>query len=105
MDVLGLAFEALTKFLFADFESQTIFEDGTPAPVSEYPVSRALSTGQPQSAVTLGVKRRDGEVSWAVYRAVATRDPSTQEITGALVTLLDITERKRFEDKLRQTQK
>ena len=58
-----------------------------------------------QPAVTLGVKRRDGEVSWAVYRAVATRDPATQAVTGAVVTLLDITERKRFEDKLRQTQK
>jgi PAS domain S-box-containing protein len=105
MHILGLSFDSLTRRVVADFRNQTVFEDGTPAPVSEYPVSKALSTGQPQAAVTLGVRRPDGEVSWAVYRAVATRDPATQEVTGALVTLLDITERKRFEDKLRQTQK
>jgi PAS domain S-box-containing protein len=105
MRILGLSFEALTRRVVADFESETIFEDGSPATASQYPVSRALRTGQPQPAVTLGVRRRDGDVSWAVYKAVATRDPTTQEVTGAVVTLLDITERKRFEDKLRQTQK
>ena len=105
MRILGLSFDALTKRVVADFESETLFEDGSPAPVNEYPVVKALTTGQPQAAVTLGVRRREGEVSWAVYRAVATRDPATQEVTGAVVTLLDITERKRFEDKLRQTQK
>ena len=105
MRILGLSWDALTQRVVADFGSETMFEDGTPAPVSEYPVSKALSTGQPQQPVTMGVRRPDGEVSWAVYRAVATRDPATQEVTGAVVTLLDITERKRFEDKLRQTQK
>lgn len=106
MRILGLSFNALTQRVVADFESETIFEDGRAAPISEYPVSKALMTGQPQPAVTLGVRRPGKpDVSWAVYRAVATRDPATQEVTGAVVTLLDITERKRFEDKLRQTQK
>jgi len=51
------------------------------------------------------VRRPDGEISWAVFRAVPTRDPATQDINGAVVTFFDITERKRFEDKLRHTQK
>ena len=55
--------------------------------------------------MTLGVRRRDGEVSWAPYNAVATRDPTTQAITGAVVTMLDVTDRKRVEEKMRQTQK
>jgi PAS domain S-box-containing protein len=105
MRILGLSLDEATRRVVRDFESETIFEDGSPAPASEYPVTKALLTGQPQPALTLGVKRRDGEVSWAVYKAVATRDPATQEVTGAVVTLLDISERKRFEDKLRQTQK
>jgi len=105
MRILGFSFDALTRRVVQDFETETIFEDGSPAPASEYPVTKALVSGEPQPALTLGVKRRDGEVSWAVYKAVATRDPATQEVTGAVVTLLDITERKRFEDKLRQTQK
>ncbi|MDF3068979.1 MAG: Sensory box histidine kinase/response regulator [Polyangiaceae bacterium] len=106
MRILGLSYDALTQRVISDFESETIFEDGRPAAVADYPVAKALSTGQPQPAVTLGVRRPGRpEVSWAVYRAVAMRDPATQEVTGAVVTLLDITERKRFEDKLRQTQK
>jgi signal transduction histidine kinase len=36
---------------------------------------------------------------------VPVRDPETSEITGAVVTFFDITERKRFEDKLRHAQK
>jgi signal transduction histidine kinase/CheY-like chemotaxis protein/predicted hydrocarbon binding protein len=105
MRILGLSFDALTRRVVADFESETIFEDGRPAAVGDYPVVKALQTGLPQAAVTLGIRRKDSEVSWALYKAVATRDPATQAVTGAVVTLLDITERKRFEDKLRQTQK
>jgi PAS domain S-box-containing protein len=105
MRILGFSFDALTRRVVKDFESETIFEDGSPAAASDYPVSKALATGQPQAAVTLGVKRPDGEISWAVYKAVATRDPATKDVTGAVVTILDITDRKRVEDKLRQTQK
>ncbi len=105
MRILGFSFDALTRRVVNDFETETIFEDGSPAAVSDYPVAKALATGQPQAAVTLGVRRPGGDVSWAVYKAVAARDPSTKEVTGAVVTILDITDRKRVEDKLRQTQK
>ncbi|HEY4183870.1 MAG TPA: ATP-binding protein [Polyangia bacterium] len=103
--VLGVSFDEARRKYVTDFESVTIFEDGSPAPVSEYPVTKAIMTGQPQPAVTLGVKKPDGEVSWAVFRAVPLRDPASQEVTGAVVTFLDITERKRFEDRVRHTQK
>jgi C4-dicarboxylate-specific signal transduction histidine kinase len=36
---------------------------------------------------------------------VPTRDAATSSVNGAVVTFLDITERKRFEDKLRHAQK
>src|SRR6185369_11526678 len=75
------------------------------AAVSDFPVTKAILTGAAQPGMTLGVRKPSGEVSWAVFRAVPTRDPTTHEITGAVVTFLDITERKRFEDKLRHTQK
>jgi len=103
--VLGVSFDPSTRRYVNEFAPTTIFEDGTPAPVSEYPVTKALLTGQPQPGVTLGVRKPDGAVSWAVFRAVPVRDPATQEVTGAIVTFLDITERKRFEEKVRHAQK
>jgi signal transduction histidine kinase/CheY-like chemotaxis protein len=103
--VLGVSFDARDRKFVQDFESVTIFEDGSPAPASEYPVTKAIATGQPQPAVTLGVRKPNAEVSWAVFRAVPIRDPATHQVTGAVVTFLDITERKRFEEKVRHTQK
>jgi two-component system cell cycle sensor histidine kinase/response regulator CckA len=102
---LDLSYEELSKRFLNDFEIVTVFEDGSPAPASEYPVTKALTTGLPQPATTIGVRKPSGEVAWAMFRAVPTRDSQTQVITGAVCTFLDITERKRFEDKLRHTQK
>jgi len=103
--ILGLGYDELTRRYVRDWEPETIFEDGRPATAADYPVTKAMQTGNPQPALTLGLRRPNGDVCWAVYRAVALRDPETQEITGAVVTVFDITERKRFEDKLRHTQK
>ena len=105
MRLLGLGLDVVTQRLVSDPDTETISEDGRPTPPGDTPVTKVLATGEPQSAITLGLRRSDGEVSWAVYNAVATRDPATQEITGAVVTLLDVTDRKRVEDKMRQTQK
>jgi PAS domain S-box-containing protein len=103
--ILGLRLDELSRRYTSDFASETIFEDGTPAPVSAYPVTRAMLTGEVQPVTTLGIRRPDGEIAWALFRAVPTRDPATQGVNGAVVTFLDITERKRFEEKLRHTQK
>jgi two-component system cell cycle sensor histidine kinase/response regulator CckA len=55
--------------------------------------------------LTLGVTKPNAEISWAVFRAVPTRDPATQEVNGAIATFIDISERKRLEEKLMHTQK
>jgi PAS domain S-box-containing protein len=102
--ILGLTHDELSKSYTSDFATVTLFEDGSPAAVADYPVTKALTTGEMQPATTLGIRKPSGEVSWAVFRAVPTRDVAGN-IDGAVVTFLDITERKRFEEKLRQTQK
>jgi PAS domain S-box-containing protein len=103
--IVGLKLDELSRRYTSDFASETIYEDGSPAAVADYPVTRALMTGEMQPARTMGIRRPDGDVAWAVFRAVPTRDPASQSINGAVVTFLDITERKHFEEKLRHTQK
>jgi PAS domain S-box-containing protein len=101
--ILGLRFDELTKRFISDFDPETIREDGTPFPVSEYPVALTLTTGKPQGPVTLGVKKRDGELSWAVFRSEPVLD-AEGALAGAIVTFLDITERKRIEEERHRTQ-
>lgn len=101
--ILGWRFDELTRRYVEDFAPETILEDGSPCPAAEYPVSKVLATGEPQPPVTIGVRKPDGATSWAVFRAVPVRDPSGA-LTGAVVTFLDITERKRTEEELRQSE-
>ncbi len=94
--VLGLSHDALTDKYTTDFETETIWEDGTPCPAAEYPVTRALVTGEPQKPATIGVRRPDGTTSWAVFTATPLLDESTKEVTGVVVTFFDVTEQKRI---------
>ncbi len=92
--VLGLRLDDLTQRYTTDFAVETLNEDGSPCPVEDYPVSRALATGTPQPARVIGVRRPDGSVAWAVFRAVPVLDPSTNKATSAVVTFIDITDRR-----------
>ncbi len=103
--ILGLSYDELARRYISDFQPTTVFEDGSPATVADYPVAKAIQTGLPQPALTLGVTKPNSEISWAVFRAVPTRDPATQEVNGAIATFIDISERKRLEEKLMHTQK
>jgi PAS domain S-box-containing protein len=95
--ILGLRFDELSKRFISDFDPETIREDGSPFPAAEYPVALVLTTGKSQGPVTLGVRKRSGEVSWAVFRAEPVLDPDGA-LAGAVVTFLDITERKLLEE-------
>ncbi|HUH03240.1 MAG TPA: ATP-binding protein [Kofleriaceae bacterium] len=102
--ILGLGIDELTGRVVQDFETETIFEDGSPCSAEAYPVTQAIVTGERQGPVTIGIRRIDGRISWAVFNAVAVRSPRTGEVSGAVVTFLDITDRKRAEleqDRLR----
>jgi PAS domain S-box-containing protein len=95
--VLGLSYDALRQRYAYEFETETIWEDGSRCPADMYPVARALATGEAQPATTIGVRRPDGQTAWAVFRALPLRNEHNGEVEGAIVTFLDITERKAAE--------
>jgi len=101
--ILGLRFDELTSRFIADFDPETVGEDGAPFPAARYPVALVLTTGKPQPPVTLGVRKKDGDVAWAVFRAEPVHDAGGR-LSGAIVTFLDITERKRVEEALRRSE-
>jgi PAS domain S-box-containing protein len=98
--ILGYRFDEVTKRFIADWDPVTINEDGSSCPVQDYPVAKVLTTGQPNGPQTIGIRRPDGELVWAVFRAVPVRDPDGQ-LDGAVVTFIDITERKAAEERWR----
>jgi len=103
-DILGLSYDEIRRRYVADFAAVTIWEDGTVCPPEEYPVSKCLKSGKREGAATIGVRRPNGTLSWGVYTAVPLLDDNQQPI-GAIVTFVDITERKALEEQLRQAQK
>jgi PAS domain S-box-containing protein len=92
---LGYSYDELTRRYTQDFAGDTWFEDGSRCGHGDYPVAITLTTGQPAGPTTIGVRQPDGEVRWAVFRSVPV------EGGGAVVTFLDITERRAAEIRLR----
>jgi PAS domain S-box-containing protein len=101
--ILGIRFDELTKRFISDFDPETIREDGSPFPATEYPVAVVLTTGKAAGPVTLGVRKPSGELSWAVFRAEPVLD-ANGSLDGAVVTFLDITERKRSEEERQRSE-
>src|SRR5262249_56845082 len=87
-------------------------EAASPWAAPDHPSTKGRATHHPHPATTIGVRRPDGTVAWAVFTAIPLRDAMTGGGNGAVVTFLDITERKRAEEdrkdleaQLHQTQK
>ena len=62
-----------------------------------------LTTGKAAGPTTLGVRKPNGELSWAVFRAEPVLD-AEGGLAGAVVTFLDITERKRIEEERQRSE-
>ena len=101
--ILGIKWDELSKRFITDFETETIREDGSSFPAAEYPVALVLATGKSAGPVTLGVRTQSGELSWAVFRAEPVLD-ARGDLDGAVVTFLDITERKRIEEERQRSE-
>jgi two-component system, cell cycle sensor histidine kinase and response regulator CckA len=102
--ILGRDFDDLLQRHLSHCHVDMVDESGHPCSFEALPAAKALATGEPQPGVTLGIHRPDGSTAWAVFRATPIKDPHGGEILGAIVTFLDITERKRTEQELRRNQ-
>jgi len=76
--------------------------DGSRMPLAEYPVNRALSERRPILDLIVGVQGREGgPVIWTLVNASPQLDEQGV-VTEIVVTFVDVTERKRAEEKVRK---
>ena len=81
-------------------EWRIVRPDGTPMPAEEYASVRALKANRLVENVEMGIVKARGEITWISVTAA----PLPQEGYGVVVTYGDITERKRAEEALRESE-
>ena len=101
--MLGLAQSEITAWPPGGLR-RAVHEDGSPVPVDELPVSRALRTGDMVSDVILGVPHgQTGEIRWLQATAVPEGRDEQGRPQRAYAMFTDLTEQRRAEAALRES--
>ena len=100
--ILGLSMDELLRVSAGSVAGRAIWESGRECPAEEFPFQQCLRTLQPQPPSTLGLYRGDGSLIWAIFTAVPVLDPLTRDLTGVVVTFIDITPKQQSERALVQ---
>jgi PAS domain S-box-containing protein len=79
-------------------------EDGTPLAPEDRPTRITLRTGQAQTGQVLGIQRADATVTWISVNTGFLRLPGESKLHGIVSTISDITDRKRAEQALRDSE-
>ncbi len=82
---------------------QTFHPDGTPFEVDELPLNRAILRGETSKNVEAVIRQPQGEDRWVLANAAPVRN-AAGEIVAGVVVFPDITERKRAERALSESQ-
>ena len=82
---------------------KTIREDGTEFPGSEHPSMHTLATGEACKNVVMGITGADGRFSWVNINTSPLFGQGDAKPYAVVISLLDLTERKRAEEALRET--
>jgi PAS domain S-box-containing protein len=101
--ILGLTEGEMSAWPLASFR-EAIHEDGAPFQLEELPLSRALTTGEVDSELVLGVRHaRTGELRWVRATAVPDARDEAGRPQRAHVIFTDMTEQRRLERELRES--
>ncbi len=102
--ILGLSADQLMGRTSVDPTWRAVHEDGSPFPGETHPAMLALTTGEPQSSVIMGVHKPDDSLSWILINSQPIFEPNQSTPYAAVTTFTDITARKHTEAALRESE-
>lgn len=98
LNLLGLEENQLMGKTYFDLDWNALYEDGSPFPIEEHPIPRAIASGRPVRNVVMGVYRSAFEDRvWLLVNAEPQLD-ADGGVRQVVCTFSDITERKRAEE-------
>ena len=83
-------------------QDRSIHEDGTHFSISEYPANITLATGRACDDVVMGIRRKEGDVSWLSISSRPLFHADEDEAYAVVVSFADITERKLAEEAIQR---
>ncbi|MQY50520.1 EAL domain-containing protein [Rhodocyclus tenuis] len=102
--ILGLSFAQMRGLKSVDPRWRAVRDDGSPFPGEEHPAMEALRTGEAVLDVGMGVFNPEQEAyTWLNVGAFPLRDES-EALLGVYVMFEDVTERKRAQQKMRESE-
>ncbi|GEM_PF-6854593 len=101
--ILGLTRSQIQESAYDSPQWELRRPDGTPLPMEEMPGVRATREKRAVKDVVTGFTQADGAVSWINVSAAPLLDAAGR-VEGVVTSFTDITERKRMEEALRQSE-
>src|SRR5207302_10180241 len=102
--ILGLSADRIKGRTTLDPRWQAIHEDGSAFPGETHPVMVTLRTGQPCSNVVMGVRKPGGELTWISINSQPLLRDNEPTLYAVVASVADITERKKTEEALRESE-
>lgn len=91
LSIMGMTMEEVQSRTYKDPRWRTIHPDGSVYAPDEYPAIVTLRTGREMQNVRLGVQLPTGETRWLSVNTVPLRNPETDAVEFAVVTMKDVT--------------
>ncbi|MDS0282477.1 PAS domain-containing protein [Haloarcula onubensis] len=103
-EILGVEPSELVGEVLVEPEWESYGPDGEPFPDEAFPLNVVLRTGEPTFGTEMTIRRRDGTQIWLSVSAAPLLD-ADGDIERVVVGFEEITERKRYEQRLRKSER
>jgi diguanylate cyclase (GGDEF)-like protein/PAS domain S-box-containing protein len=100
--IFSLSGESLTKTNFSRIQSKFLKEDGSPILLKNCGITHSIESKIARNEIVVGMQRESGKLSWLSINCAPLVRIGEAHSYGAVLTVSDITQRKHYEQKLKE---